>query len=173
MVFCTIFTALDLIRVVISFRISVTTRLLAWRLSRFRICFPLGFLDTHSRSKMPSKKFGARPPARPKNFFSTSRFSIADWKGGMGHGFEKFIPNYPLDRPRRGNSSLGYFPARPAALGEANRRRSLLQVLLRSHPGRKPSFYLPFVGLAFGFLFPGSGIFTCANPATASLKLRG
>src|SRR5207244_8050997 len=91
MVFCTIFTALDLIRVVISFRISVTTRLLAWRLSRFRICFPLGFLDTHSRSKMPSKKFGARPPARPKNFFSTSRFSIADWKGGMGHGFEKFI----------------------------------------------------------------------------------
>src|SRR5947208_2158455 len=92
MVFCTMCTALDLIRVVISFRISVRlSHLLAWRLSRFRICFPLGFLDTHSQSKMPSKKFGARPQARPKNFFSTSRFSIADWKGGMGHGFEKFI----------------------------------------------------------------------------------
>src|SRR5438067_3986209 len=81
MVFCTIFTALDLIRVDFFPDFGKIPRLLAWRLSRFRICFPLGFLDTHSRSKMPSKKFGARPPARPKNFFSSSRFSIADWKG--------------------------------------------------------------------------------------------
>src|SRR5207302_8339255 len=37
------------------------------------------------------QKVWARPQARPENFFSTSKFSIADWKGGMGHGFEKFI----------------------------------------------------------------------------------
>jgi len=43
-------------------------RLLAWRLSRFRICFPLGFLDTHSRSKMPSKKFGRAHGRAPKTF---------------------------------------------------------------------------------------------------------
>jgi hypothetical protein len=31
----------------------------------------------------------------------------------------------------------------------------------------------PFEGLALGFLLSGSGIFTCASPATASVKLSG
>jgi len=43
------------------------------------------------------QKVWARPQARPENFFSTFKFSIADWKGGMGHGFEKFIQDYALD----------------------------------------------------------------------------
>src|SRR5437667_7183014 len=138
MVFCTIFTALDLIRVVISFRISV----------RFLVCWLGGCPVTVSAFRSASSILIRDPKCLPKSLGA------------------------PTGAPRK-LLSLGYFPARPAALGEANRRRSLLQVLLRSHPGRKPSFYLPFVGLAFGFLFPGSGIFTCANRATASLKLRG
>src|SRR5437667_4161538 len=91
MVFCTIFTALDLIRVVISFRISV----------RFLVCWLGGCPVTVSAFRSASSilirdpkclpKVWARPQARPENFFSTSKFSIADWKGGMGHGFEKFI----------------------------------------------------------------------------------
>src|SRR6266487_122952 len=91
MVFCTIFTALDLIRVVISFRISV----------RFLVCWLGGCPVTVSAFRSASsilirdpkclpKSLGA-PTGAPQNFFSTSKFSIADWKGGMGHGFEKFI----------------------------------------------------------------------------------
>src|SRR5437667_11022542 len=68
MVFCTIFTALDLIRVDFFPDFGKIPRLLAWRLSRYRICFPLGFLDTHSRSKMPSKKFGRAHRRAPKTF---------------------------------------------------------------------------------------------------------
>lgn len=36
-----------------------------------------------------------------------------------------------------------------------------------------PLAYLPFMGLAGGFLLSGSGIFVCASPATASSKLSG
>src|SRR2546422_7656742 len=90
MVFCTIFTALDLIRVVISFRISV----------RFLVCWLGGCPVTVSAFRSASSILIRDPKCLPKSlgaptgaphFFSTSKFSIADWKGGMGHGFEKFI----------------------------------------------------------------------------------
>src|SRR6266568_7964096 len=93
MVFCTMCTALDLIRVVISFRISV--RLLVCWLggspgSVFAFRSASSILNSFAIQNA-FQKVRARPQARPKNFFSTSKFSIADWKGGMGHGFEKFI----------------------------------------------------------------------------------
>src|SRR2546425_589921 len=98
MVFCTIFTALDLIRVVISFRISVRL-LVCWlggcpvSVSAFRSASSILIRDP----KCLPKSLGRAHRRAPKNFFSTSRFSIADWKGGMGHGFEKFIQDYALD----------------------------------------------------------------------------
>jgi hypothetical protein len=42
---------------------------------------------------------------------------------------------------------------------------------IKFHPSAQD--YLPFEGLALGFFFSRSGIFTCANPKTASSKLRG
>src|SRR5436190_24146917 len=99
LVFCTMCTALDLIRVVISFRISV--RLLVCWLggspgSVFAFRSASSILNSFAIQNA-FQKVRARPQARPKNFFSTSKFSIADWKGGMGHGFEKFIQDYALD----------------------------------------------------------------------------
>src|SRR5437762_7614451 len=89
MVFCTMCTALDLIRVVISFRISV--RLLVCGGSpgsvfAFRSASSILIRDP----KCLPKSLGA-PTGAPRNFFSTSKFSIADWKWGMGHGLKNLF----------------------------------------------------------------------------------
>jgi len=90
---------------VISFRISV--RLLVCGGSpgsvfAFRSASSILIRDP----KCLPKSLGA-PTGAPRNFFSTSKFSIADWKWGMGHGFEKFIQDYALDTQEDGNGKSG------------------------------------------------------------------